>query len=98
MFIFFLLCEHSHLLLPTLRSRAQIIEFWEFTQKKPEKDNTKGPAEKLFSLNLAERFECAKVLAESDEDIPTVLADLLLQVRELLLASLRTNPRKLCGN
>ena len=64
--VFFLLTSFPFLLLPTLRSRAQEVRFWEFPQD----------AGKPFSVptSVKARFEYAKELAESENLLETLQA------------------------
>ena len=63
--IFFLLTEHYFRLLPTLRSRAQEIKFWDFVSAPP----AGGAAQELKKLQLQSleaRFAYAKDIATED--------------------------------
>lgn len=84
--VFFLLTEYPFLLFPTLRSRAQQIEFWRFASLQTP---LAKEFEELQTLSLAERFEYAKDLAESDKNLASVLTELLKYLRSFLLTSLK---------
>lgn len=92
--IFFLLTEYAFLLLPTIRSRAQQIEFWHFAPLGEHEKNDSSAAEfkTLMGQPLAERFKYARELAESDKGIEDVLKKWITCLRVLLLAHLKENP------
>ncbi|MCH8986687.1 hypothetical protein IIA94_00745 [Patescibacteria group bacterium] len=82
--IFLLFAKHSHLLLETIRSRAQDISFWKFEKAKAEVS-----FEKLYKASLQKRFEYAKKLADTPEEIQRILNLLLLYARSQLLEKIR---------
>ena len=82
--IFFLFAKHSHLLLETIRSRAQEISFWRFETAKAEVS-----FEKLYKASLQKRFEYAKKLADTPEEIQRILNLLLMYARSQLLEKIR---------
>ena len=82
--IFLLFAKHAHLLLETIRSRAQDISFWKF-----EKIQAEVSFEKLYSASLQKRFEYAKKLSDTPEEIQRVLNLLLLYARSHLLEKLK---------
>lgn len=86
--IFFLLCEHPIMLLETIRSRTQELPFYTFetfseaeTRASPEIQKT---FQKLLASPLYKRFEYAKKLAESPEEVLEVLSQWLSYTRVLL--------------
>ena len=82
--IFLLLAKHAHLLLETIRSRAQEISFWKFETAEAEVS-----FEKLYKASLQKRFEYAKKLSDTPQEIQRILNSLLLYARSRLLEKIR---------
>ncbi len=90
--LFFLCTEYPDMLLSTIRSRTQEVKFYTF-ESAVAPTKTASEFQKLREGDLVIRFEYAKKLADSPEQIPQTLHEWSLVVRQLLHVAVREDPQ-----
>jgi len=87
--LFLLLAEYPHMLLDTIRSRAQEIKFYNFAQSLQVPREIKDRFDSLRKATIHEKFTYAKQLSESPDQIETTLEGWLRHARTLLNAQVQ---------